>query len=437
MTRFPEGVHLNVLPRPRQSLFGAALLLILLLTSCGAPLPGESWPGISTDGQFVYVAYHNRVMRVNPVPPSGDERSPVRRFDWIGQLADDKIHMYAPPAISADGIVYVGAYDHKVYAFSLTSGLLTTFNSDVGNDKVIGGALIAGDTLYVGNGDKGARALDRTTGARRWDFTDMRYGVWSTPILVGDTLYCASLDHFIYALDAANGTLKWKVDLNGAIAGTPLYANGILYAGTFGNEIVAVSLERHEIINRYATEGWVWGTPVMLNGTLYFGDLKGWVYALDASTFKLKWQKNDPERPGAIRGKLALTKLRGKDGSGDKDIVIAGSESKYLHAYDAQTGDLVWTSAISANDQVLSDLIVIGDDVIFTTLSESQLVAAFNTQNGQKSWEVNYTSEMTRVQTATNPPVTLTTITPAPTAADSTAAPTASVSPASTATSQQ
>src|SRR5205085_7541258 len=109
------------------------------------------------------------------------------------------------------------------------------------------------------------------------------------------------------------------------------------------NEFFAVSTETHDIKRRFSTEGWVWASPVLYNGTLFFGDLNGWVYALDASDFGLKWKKNDPDRAGAVRGRVAIahTKEHG-------DVVIAGNENKYLRAYTVPTGDLAWTSAISA-----------------------------------------------------------------------------------------
>jgi outer membrane protein assembly factor BamB len=403
---------LKVLSRPRHWVFGAALLLVLTLTSCGPPLPGESWAGISTDGTYLYVAFREQVIRVTPpvADPNTKTRSSVGQIDWLTQ-APGKAHMYAPPALSDDGVLFEGAYDHKVYAFSTNGGVLNTWNSPAGTDKIVGGALVSGDLVYVGMGDKGIKALDRKTGTERWAYAGTRYGVWSTPIIVDDTLYFASLDHNIYALDAMTGTYKWQVDLGGAIAGKPLYNNGTLYVGTFANKLTAISLADHSIVNSYETRGWVWGVPVLYNGTLYFADLKGWVYALDPATFKLIWEATDTEHPGSIRGSLAVTKI--KRGNTDTDIVIAGAESKYLRAYEAQTGQLVWTSAISTEDQILSDLVVLGNDVIFTTLSDKQLVAAFSTETGQKNWQVSLTNDdINRLLTPTSAPIS----TPVPTA---------------------
>jgi hypothetical protein len=140
----------------------------------------------------------------------------------------------------------------------------------------------------------------------------------------------------------------------------------------------------------------------------------------------VKWKVQDTEHPGAIRGRLGLTQ-REENGE-KKDIIIAGSESKYLRAYDAANGQVIWTSAIAAEERILSDLIVIGDDIIFTTLSPSQIVAAFSVQSGRLNWRVSLPDQNQWQQTLTaRPPITAT---PIPPTAASTAAPTAAATAA-------
>ncbi len=398
MTRFREGVSLKAFLRPRRWFAGVALLLVFVLSSCTSIVTGEAWAGLSTDGKYIYGAYKNHIFRINPGDTTGSVTD--RRIEWMAQTPADTSHMYAPPMKSDDGVLYEGTFDKKIYAFTVGNGLLTTWAAPTTPDKIVGSAAIQGNLVYFGMGDKGVRAYDRRTGAERWSYADTAYGVWSTPVVVNDTVYFASLDHFLYAVAAETGKFDWKVDLGGAVAGNPRYDNGIFYIGTLNNQIVSVSLQTRQIVTRFTTRGWVWGTPLLKDNTLYFGDLAGYVYALDSGTFKLKWEATDTERPGGIRGSIGYATT-----SKNENIVIAGSESKYLRAYDAQDGHSVWTSAISAEDQILGDLIVINSDVIFTTVSEKQLVAAFNIDTGQKTWSVSYTDEVNRIQTATNPPL--------------------------------
>jgi outer membrane protein assembly factor BamB len=407
--------------QPRSRLVGAVLLFLLLLTSCGAPPPGDSWPGISTDGKHIYVAFKEHIMRIDPVvnAPAGQQPT-FRLIDWLAEVPN-KAPSYAPPAVDAEGNTYIGTYDHKVYAFDPSGRPLPGWSAPTFTDKIIGGGQIKDDLLYVPMGDKGVRALDRKTGIERWSFTTTRNGVWATPLVVDNTLYIASFDHNVYALDAKSGEPLWQVNLNGAIGGTPLYDNGMLYVGTFANDLNAISVENRKVVNTFRTEGLVWGTPVTKDGILYFGDLKGWVYALDLASWQVKWKVQDTEHPGAVRGRLALTQRQENDKV--QDVIIAGSESKYLRAYNAANGQVVWTSAIAAEERILSDLIVVGDDIIFTTLSPSQIVAAFSVQTGRLNWRVSLPDQGQWQQTLTARPPT--TATPIPPTAASTAAPTA------------
>lgn len=379
----------------RRKFLGATLLFasLLILSGCSALVLPEGWAGIAADGKlvdgryidarYVYVAYRDTIFRVDvTTAPVGNPEQRV--IDWAAQ-APNHAAMFAAPALGPDGKLYIGAYNHGMYAFSPEASPrnqpVASFQATPGTDKIIADAAVKDGKVYFGQGDKGILALDTQTGAVQARYTDTRFGVWSAPTFdENGLLYIGSLDQRLYALRADDLSYVWEIDLGGAIGATPLLHNGVLYVGTFNNELVAVDTSTNppNIINRFKTRGWVWSTPVFHDGALFFGDLKGYVYALDLETFQLRWEATDTERPGGIRGKVAVV-----DGK-----VIAASESKYLRAYDEKTGAPIWTSSPQAADRILSDLIVIGDDVIFTTLNEATLVVAHNIERGFRSWYV-------------------------------------------------
>jgi outer membrane protein assembly factor BamB len=391
---------------------GATLLFIglLVLSGCSALVLPEGWAGLTADGtlvdgryqdaRYVYVAYRNVIFRIDTTK-SPDTKPEERIVDWAA-VAPNNGTMFAAPALGPDGKLYVGSYNHTVYAFSPQARPpdqpIAGFQVTPGADKVIADAAVNNGRVYVGQGDKGIVELDPETGAVIARYTDTRYGIWSAPAFDNEKgeLYVGSLDQRLYALRTDDLSYIWELELGGAIGATPLLYNGVLYVGTFGNELVAVdpSSNPPKVINRFKTRGWVWSTPVAHDGALYFGDLKGYVYALDIETFQLRWEATDTEHPGGIRGKVAVV-----DGK-----VIAGSESKYLRAYDEKTGSVHWTSGTPATDRILSDLIVIGPDVIFTTLNENTLVVAHNIERGFRSWYVAKPSNELIAQLATQAP---------------------------------
>ena len=61
---------------------------------------------------------------------------------------------------------------------------------------------MAGGTVYIGSFDHKVYALDAATGHLRWAYTTGNI-VISSPAVAGGTVYIGSEDHKVYALDAA------------------------------------------------------------------------------------------------------------------------------------------------------------------------------------------------------------------------------------------
>ena len=64
----------------------------------------------------------------------------------------------SPPAIGSDGTVYVGSWDHKLYALSGKSGVkLWEFETGAGSDSSL--AIGSDGTVYVGSSDNKLYAI--------------------------------------------------------------------------------------------------------------------------------------------------------------------------------------------------------------------------------------------------------------------------------------
>lgn len=375
---------------------GVLAMLVLgaavFLAGCTPVVLPESWPGLSADGalgpdgrytdaRYVYVAYRNTIFRVDTqTAPQG--RATERLIDWAAR-APNNGQMFAAPALGADGHVYIGTYSHMVHAFSPDAAPdptvpLASFNVPASNDRIIADALVVDGEVVIGQGDKGVRVLDAQTGAQKAAFEETKFGVWAAPALDAEqnVLYVPSMDHHVYALDGDTLDLLWKVDVGGVVASTPLLHEGMLYVGTFSNELVAIDVAGQAIAREFPTDGWVWATPRLSGGNLYFGDMKGNVYSINAETFDQNWKVRNEQNPGAVRGRVAVV-----DGK-----VIAAFESKYLQAFDEQSGVTLWTSSPASEDRILGDVIVIDNMAITTTLSVNQLVVAYDIGTGGRLW---------------------------------------------------
>ena len=113
------------------------------------------------------------------------------------------------PAIAADGTIYVGGGDNRLYAIAPngTQRWRTSLNGSVRGTPAIG----ADGTVYVGSDFGGFYAIDAVTGAVRWTFLSL-YPVRSSAVIGGDgTVYVAAggqilPGNYLYALNPADGS---------------------------------------------------------------------------------------------------------------------------------------------------------------------------------------------------------------------------------------
>ncbi|MDP1807650.1 MAG: PQQ-binding-like beta-propeller repeat protein, partial [Acidimicrobiales bacterium] len=143
------------------------------------------------------------------------------------------------PAV-ADGTVYVGSDDGKLYAFDAAGQFncsagpprtclarwVTTTGSTVRSSPVVSNGVV-----YVGSDDAGLYALNATTGMVIWK-TITGAAVRSSPAVASGVVYVGSDDKAVYALDAATGAVVWKTTTGAAVRSSPSVANGVVYVGS-------------------------------------------------------------------------------------------------------------------------------------------------------------------------------------------------------------
>ena len=134
--------------------------------------------------------------KIPPVDPSKH-----KRFIWAFETGDG---VYSSPAVGADGTVYVGSSDGKLYAL---------------------------------NGKTGAKIWEVKTGLR----TD------SPAIGVDGTVYIPfpfAVESKLYALDGKTGAKKWEFETGGSMISSPVIgADGTLYIGSRDKKIYAIKTD--------------------------------------------------------------------------------------------------------------------------------------------------------------------------------------------------
>ena len=106
-------------------------------------------------------------------------------------------------AAVANGIVYFGSRDGKLYALRAATGSkMWEFQT---HSWVDSSPAIVDGVVYFGSNDGGLYALDALTGKKLWYF-EAGLGVMSSPAVAGDMVVFGCDDYFVYAVNTKTGT---------------------------------------------------------------------------------------------------------------------------------------------------------------------------------------------------------------------------------------
>jgi len=299
------------------------------------------------------------------------------------------------PAV-ADGVVYVGGDDGKVFAIDAATGRERwSFPTGEGPSS---SPAVADGVVYVGSGDRKVYALDAATGRKRWTYATR--GVVASPAVVDGVLYVGTGDGNVYALDAATGRRRWSFPTGSWIGSSPAVADGVVYVGNGKGGVYAIEAATGRERWSAGISDYVGSSPALGDGPfIYVGGGDGKVYALDAATGRERWTfptgqpvgpsltvADDTVYVGAGDGKVyALDAATGRKqwalttGRGDSatptvvdGVVYVGGDGGRVHAIDAATGRKNWSFA--AGDDVRSSPAVV-DGVVYVGSRDGNVYA--------------------------------------------------------------
>ena len=314
----------------------------------------------------------------------------------------------AGPAVSADGSVFVGSEDGKLYVFrkgcvdtcapswSLTTGgavsSTPTLASNVGYIGSADGTLYAFKTscrttscgpvwtgptggpitssptlstrVYLGS-DDGTLYAFRATGCGApqcsplWTFATGG-PITGSPAVAAGKVVVGSADGKVYALDTT-GNLKWTVDLGSPVIASPAIGPQVkaltVFAGTQSGQLYGINLYTGAVEFTGQAGGALESSPAVAYGNVYVGSDDGKLNAFSTTSCK---RNCTPTWTGAAGGAVTSSPAVA-DG-----VVYVGAMFGGAYAFNARSGTALWNwplpQPVRSSPAVADDQVYVGDD---------------------------------------------------------------------------
>jgi len=224
---------------------------------------------------------------------------------WTG--ATTSAGIYSSPAV-ANGVVYVGSRDNKLYAFAVGcnsgGGTCTPIWTGATTGGIDSSPAVANGVVYVGSNDHKlyAFAVGCNSGGGTctplWT-ADTGFSIWSSPTVAGGVVYVGSQDASLYAFDAAGVTRcsgvapsktclpLWTGPTGDSIDGSsPAVSGGVVYIASQDGKLYAFGVGCNSGGGTFtpiwtgATGGSITGSsPAVTGGVVYIGSNDHKLYA--------------------------------------------------------------------------------------------------------------------------------------------------------------
>lgn len=295
------------------------------------------------------------------------------------------VAIYGTPAVAND-MVYVGGYNGKIYALSISSGdLKWVYPREDSLPPIVGGPVLSQDSVYFGSADGKVYALDAVDLHEKWRF-ETGGKIWSTPAISGDTIYIGSFDSKLYALNAADGSQRWAFSTEGAIVSTPVVYDSTIYVGSFDRHLYAINTDGSlKWKSDFVGGKWFWAGTMADNGMLYAPSLDGKVYVVNAQTGE-KVAELDLKTP-ISSSPVVVGKL-----------VIVATESGTIYAIQTDNNQASIITTLTTDkgeaEEIYAPLSASGEVVfIHTQTPQHEAVYALNPQTGRTLWTIVLSSQ--------------------------------------------
>lgn len=279
--------------------------------------------------------------------------------------------------------------------------------------QVTSSPVLANGIVYIGSEDHKLYAIDATTGLIKWVFKT-EGPVCSTPLVAQGKAMFLSYDDFFYALNQKDGSLVWKFKTQGEskfhvkdyyngefkpdfwdfYLSSAAHYNEMVYFGSSDSNIYALDIGSGKKAWSYKTGGSIHSSPAIFNNSLVIGSWDSKIYCIDATSGKENWTYSTG-RDTAYYVWLGIQ----ASPSIDSGIVYVGSRDAKFYAISIETGDTLWTNN-NFNLSWMPSSASIRNENLYTGSSDSFSFFSISKQDGN----INYATK-TNAYTFSSPAI--------------------------------
>jgi eukaryotic-like serine/threonine-protein kinase len=329
--------------------------------------PTERYPSTEAMKEALMVAARktgilSRLPGVASVIPSAksDEMKPI----WTFKCEDE---IRGSPTVD-NGIIYVGSYDHNLYALNATNGQFAWKYPTEGG--VVGRPVVADGQVLFGSEDGNLYSILARTGKVSWMYK-AEGPIRSSVCIAEGHAFFGSDDNFVYAVNLLSNQRVWRYDIGSAVRSSPVYSNDLVYVGCEDGDFLGLSL-RGQPKWRFKCKRGVLCTPLVAKGDIFFTSLDGTLYALDLKAGYPIWRFR--------MGKGSVSSPCITD-----NFVIAGSADGYIYCVDAGNAREIWR--YQTGHQVSGSPVVYKDSVVCG--SADGVLYCLEYRTGRLRWKFN------------------------------------------------
>lgn len=172
-------------------------------------------------------------------------------------------------------------------------------------------------------------------------------------VVADGRVFIGTMHGTLHAIDAETGKDQWSRKLGGAILHSAAVGEGVVYVCCGDGKLYALDAATGDEAWTFATGEALWNAPLLAEGKIYFGGRDGFVYAVN------------PDGTQAWKTPVGGPVLQSCAYGGGKVFVAA--ENMTAYAFDAATGDVLWTGQLYGVTARAYHPVVAGDVVMFTT----------------------------------------------------------------------